>query len=329
MLNKLEGNLVFTTIKKAKLEHTKLINPYIQSEISADGYFLYVPENFNVNDFLELKFSFAMLNENICGELYLGGQKIDLILPNDESKFCNIIVCAHNSNFRIFTNFFNGKMPAKKLAFSTDIFLQKNSNLEYVRLISKNIQNELSADLNITQESNSKMKYRAFNFNENKFTEKMKNTLLEEGAFFDAAILTKAQNNGEVNIDADVLHLIGNTKSEILIKSIAADNAHIFVRGHVFVEKNVKDIAANLQTRSLLLSDLASIEMLPELEVYADDVKCNHGATFGCLSQEALFYLKSRGIPESLAYKMLLDAFSNEVIDKVCDKNLRAKLWQN
>jgi Fe-S cluster assembly protein SufD len=73
----------------------------------------------------------------------------------------------------------------------------------------------------------------------------------------------------------------------------------------------------------LLLSDRAEIDTKPELEIYADDVKCSHGATVGELEQDALFYLQTRGIPESAARRMLVEAFLGDVIETIADAPVR------
>ena len=75
--------------------------------------------------------------------------------------------------------------------------------------------------------------------------------------------------------------------------------------------------------KTLLLSDSAEIDTKPELEIYADDVQCAHGATTGQLDQTALFYLRSRGIPEALARNMLVQSFLGDALDEITDEHVR------
>ncbi len=78
--------------------------------------------------------------------------------------------------------------------------------------------------------------------------------------------------------------------------------------------------------QALLLSDGAEIDAKPELEIYADDVKCSHGATVGALDDDQLFYLRSRGIPGDVARSMLIRAFLHDVVDKIDDQRLKDSL---
>jgi Fe-S cluster assembly protein SufD len=78
----------------------------------------------------------------------------------------------------------------------------------------------------------------------------------------------------------------------------------------------------------VLLGDKSSINTKPQLEIYADDVKCTHGTTTGRLNEEALFYLQARGLNKDLARKVLLQAFANEVIDTIKDEPLKAYIEQ-
>ena len=78
--------------------------------------------------------------------------------------------------------------------------------------------------------------------------------------------------------------------------------------------------------QALLLSEEAEIDSKPQLEIYADDVKCSHGATVGALDADSLFYLRSRGIPESEAKAMLVEAFLHEAVETVTDETLRGAL---
>ena len=89
------------------------------------------------------------------------------------------------------------------------------------------------------------------------------------------------------------------------------------------VRKDAQKIDAFQSNNNLLLSDLSSIDSKPQLEIYADDVKCSHGCTIGQLDQEALFYMRSRGIGIEEAKAVLTYAFTSEVIDKVSISELQ------
>ena len=85
---------------------------------------------------------------------------------------------------------------------------------------------------------------------------------------------------------------------------------------------------AQQSNQNLLLTDDAIIHTKPELEIYADDVKCTHGATIGQLDREALFYLRSRGLAHDEARRMLVDSFAAEIVRRISDERLRDELTQ-
>ena len=93
--------------------------------------------------------------------------------------------------------------------------------------------------------------------------------------------------------------------------------AHGVFHGRIIVHKDAQKTDAKQTNRNLLLSDDAQIDTKPQLEIYADDVKCTHGATIGQIAEDALFYLRSRGIDEAEARRLLLQAFAGECLDRL------------
>lgn len=109
-------------------------------------------------------------------------------------------------------------------------------------------------------------------------------------------------------------HAKPNCESHELYKGILDNHARGVFNGRIHVHPDAQKTDAKQSNQALLLSDDAVIDTKPELEIYADDVRCTHGATVGELDDTALFYLRSRGIPEPLAHKMLIFAFANDVV---------------
>jgi Fe-S cluster assembly protein SufD len=95
--------------------------------------------------------------------------------------------------------------------------------------------------------------------------------------------------------------------------------------GRVVVRQDAQKTDAEQTNRNLLLSDSARVDTMPQLEIYADDVKCAHGATTGQIEDDALFYLQSRGLDTREARDLLLFAFANEVVEKLPNEALRAR----
>jgi Fe-S cluster assembly protein SufD len=94
--------------------------------------------------------------------------------------------------------------------------------------------------------------------------------------------------------------------------------------GKVFVRPDAQKTNAFQSNKNILMADTATINTKPQLEIWADDVKCSHGCTTGQLDREQLFYLRARGIDEMNARKLLLKAFAEEVVDRIKDESLKA-----
>lgn len=138
-----------------------------------------------------------------------------------------------------------------------------------------------------------------------------------EGAECDFAGLLFGRNRQHMDIHTLVNHNAPLTNSYETYKTILNDRASGVFNSMVIVKKDSQKIHAVQNNANLLLSDQAQINAKPELEIYADDVKCAHGATTGQLDMDALFFLKARGIGEEEARGLLTLAFANEVIDKL------------
>ncbi len=129
---------------------------------------------------------------------------------------------------------------------------------------------------------------------------------------------------------ADTHSLMDHTKPngtcEQSHKTIVGGAAHAVFNGKVLVREGAQLTDSSQQSRNLLLSDKAHVDTKPQLEIFADDVKCAHGATVGQLDAEHLFYLKSRGLPEAQARNLLTYAFGAEIIDRIPVPSLVAQL---
>jgi len=112
-------------------------------------------------------------------------------------------------------------------------------------------------------------------------------------------------------------HARAHTTSHESFNGVLAGNARAVFHGRILVRPGAQKTDAKQTNRNLLLSDQAMVNSKPQLEIYADDVRCTHGATMGPLNPEWLFYLRSRGIPEGQARAMLVEAFAGEILDRV------------
>ena len=118
-------------------------------------------------------------------------------------------------------------------------------------------------------------------------------------------------------------HAVANCNSHELYKGILDEKAKAVFCGRILVQQDAQQTDAVQNNRNLLLSRGAKVHTLPQLEIYADDVKCTHGATIGELDEEALYYLQTRGISPKQGHAMLTFAFANEVLDEVKCKSAK------
>lgn len=121
-------------------------------------------------------------------------------------------------------------------------------------------------------------------------------------------------------------HVAPNTTSRETFKGVLEDYARGVFQGRILVRPNAQKADGQQQGRALLLSPGAEVDTKPQLEIYADDVKCSHGAAAGELDGEALFYLRSRGIPEHAARRMLVEGFLVEVVDAIRHEAARERI---
>jgi Fe-S cluster assembly protein SufD len=130
----------------------------------------------------------------------------------------------------------------------------------------------------------------------------------------------------QVDNHTEIEHCKPHTRSQELYKGILTGSARGVFNGKIFVHKDAQKTDARQTNKNLLLSENAVVNTKPQLEIYADDVKCSHGSTVGQLDRDALFYLRSRGIGLTDAQSLLSYAFASEVVGKVHIAPLRARL---
>ena len=130
----------------------------------------------------------------------------------------------------------------------------------------------------------------------------------------------------EANILTTVDHMAPGGETRETFKGVAAGRAHGAFQGRITVRPGAQKVDAHQLSRNLVLGTRAAIDTKPELEIYADDVKCSHGATVGDLDEAALFYLRARGIPSEEARRMLIEAFAREAVELVEQAALREHL---
>lgn len=138
----------------------------------------------------------------------------------------------------------------------------------------------------------------------------------------DGAYMVRGQQHTDTSTRID--HVVPETTSRQVYKGTVDDAAHGVFQGKIVVRPGAVKTDGHQLSRALLLSDHAAMDAKPELEIYADDVKCSHGATCGELDDDALFFLRARGIPKDEARALLISAFLAESVEMIADADVRA-----
>ena len=130
-------------------------------------------------------------------------------------------------------------------------------------------------------------------------------------------------NNEHQEIKTRINHNTPNCKSYQKVKNVLNDESKGVYQGKIFVKNIAQKTDAYQLSKALILNDAAEFDAKPELEIYADDVKCSHGSTSGSIDLNLIHYLKSRGIPEKEAYQMLINGFLSEILEKLSNSKLK------
>lgn len=208
----------------------------------------------------------------------------------------------------------------------TEIYTGKHANVEYYKLEDSGEDATLVDTTQAYQEEGSVCSVYTFTLSGDLVRNNL--TFLPNAEHCESHLFGLFLGRGKMHVDNHTLvdHAKPNCNSNELYKGILNDDSTGVFNGKVFVRPDAQKTNAYQSNKSIVLTDRAKMYAKPELEIYADDVKCSHGATTGQLDPEALFYLRSRGIPHEQARAMLLLAFARDVLDNVKLEPLRAVL---
>ena len=131
------------------------------------------------------------------------------------------------------------------------------------------------------------------------------------------------KDNQQHEIRTTINHLVENTKSYQLIKSVLGKNSKAAYQGKIFVDQKAQKTDGYQLSRAILLDETSEFNAKPELEIYADDVKCSHGSASGSLDENSIFYLMSRGLNYQQSKELLINGFILEVIENITDIEIK------
>lgn len=233
------------------------------------------------------------------------------------------IEAAKNSEFFLLEEFaFSGNCKIQ-----TRLLLHENAKVNYTKLqknVSKTCNLEFRADLN----QDSILNYQNIMINSGDVYEKCTFAFHGNNGFCDAKGLYDLHNEQNLDFRIRAEHLAKYCQSKLNFKGIIDDKAKANFIGRIIVPQNAIKTESSLSNKNLLLSDNAIIQSAPELEIYANDVKCTHGSAVGQLDKQMLFYLQTRGFAKNAATEILLNAFKAEIIEEF-PKFLQEKLARN
>ena len=265
---------------------------------------LIIKENYSLNKPLII---YNITNNKLYSNTI--NQRIDFVLKKNSSlKLINLFDDSSNNNFininyqfkiekdAILKNYkIDHKLNSNIKYFFNNIDLEHNSHAESFIFStgSKFIKNEINCNLNDQYSS----------------------------AFINGIINLKNDQHHEIK--TNINHLAENTKSYQLIKSVLNDNSKGVYQGKIFVNSKAQKTDGYQLSKALLLNKNTEFDAKPELEIYADDVKCSHGSTSGNLDEDVIFYLMSRGLNYQQSRKLLINGFLLDVVEKITDLEIK------
>ena len=283
-----------------------------------------------------------------------------LSLNNSFSNKIHNILVKKNYSFKkplIIYQITNEKVSNTNINFQLNFELEENSSIKIINLSDDNseknfINNLFNFNLNknailknykIDKKSNTNIKYdySSITQKENSISETfifssgsdyIKNEVncnLEgkySSAFINGIHLLSKNKHHEIRTNTN--HLYENTKSYQLIKSVIDDSSKSVYQGKIYVDSKAQKTDGYQLSKAVLLNEQAEFNAKPELEIYADDVKCSHGSASGSLDEDSIFYLMSRGLDQKTAKELLINGFLLDVVEKITDEEIK-KLLKN
>ncbi|MDG1731000.1 MAG: Fe-S cluster assembly protein SufD [Algibacter sp.] len=238
----------------------------------------------------------------------------------------NLIVVDENSHVQIIERHQSLTNNPVLTNSVTEIFTNKRAIVDYYKIQNDNQHASLIDNTFIKQKRESLASVHTFAFGGKLIRNNL--NFYQEGERLDSTLkgITIIGDKQHVDHNTLVHHIEPNCESHQDYKGIFSDSSTGVFNGKVLVNKEAQKTNAFQSNNNILLSDKASINTKPQLEIFADDVKCSHGCTIGQLDESAMFYMRSRGIPEKEAKALLMFAFSNNVLSSVKIPELKQRI---
>lgn len=317
-----EGVLV-GSLRELALSHPELIEKYynkiadnskdgtvaLNTALAQDGFCLYVPQRTILEKPLQL------INILRGESDFMVNRRLLVIL--EEGAQAKLLVCDHTMD--------NAKFLASQV---TEIYAGKNSVFDFYDMEESTLTTTRVASTFVRQEAGSNVLVNGITLHNGVTRNNYYITLMGENAETNLCGMAIADRKESVDNYTFIDHAVPFCHSNELFKYVIDDDAQGSFSGRILVRTDAQKTVAYQSNKNLCVTPEARMFTKPQLEIYADDVKCSHGATVGQLDQNALFYLRSRGISESEAKMLLMFAFTNDVIENIRLDALKDRLRQ-
>ncbi len=333
-------NKVDTSILVGGLEHNKII--FVNGRIEKidfdyeDKNQIEIYDDIGIENEFDDKNSLINLNKALSNKYYkilikknysIKKPLIIYHLTNEKVKFKNINLSLNfeleqNSSLKLI-DFFNDTTDKNFMNILYNFDLKKDSILKNYKIDKSLNQNLKYSFNNIDQEKNSISETFIFSSGSNYFKNDICCNL--KGQYSSAFVngIFSLGESQQHEIRTSINHLVENTKSYQLIKSVLGKNSKSVYQGRIFVDSNAQKTDGYQLSKAILLDETSEFNAKPELEIYADDVKCSHGSASGSLNENSIFYLMSRGLNYKQSKELLINGFMLDVVEKITDSEIK------
>ncbi|MBT8261974.1 MAG: Fe-S cluster assembly protein SufD [Bacteroidia bacterium] len=280
----------------------------LNTAFAREGAYIFIPKHIEVEKPIEI-INFSTGNEAAL-----------MLQPR------NLIIVGENAHVQIIERHQSLSENPVLTNSVTEIFAEKRAYLDYYKIQNDNETASLIDTTYVDQQEQSNCRVHTFSFGGNMTRNNL--NYYQRGERCDSTLKGITILEGKQHVDHNTLvnHIEPNCESHQDYKGIFGDSSTGVFNGKVVVEKEAQKTDAFQQNNNILIDDKATINAKPQLEIFADDVKCSHGCTIGQLDEEALFYLRSRGIGQKEARALLMYAFANNVLESVKIPELKRRI---
>ncbi|PQJ76712.1 Fe-S cluster assembly protein SufD [Polaribacter glomeratus] len=290
--------------KVAKQDNLTALNTAFANE----GAYIYIPKS------VEVEKPIQIIN------FTTGSEAATMVQPR------NLIVVEENAHVQIIERHQSLTSNAVLSNVVTEIFAGRNATVDYYKIQNDEENASLVDNTFVDQKSNSVVSVHTFSFGGNITRNNL--NFYQNGEHIDSILKGITIIEGKQHVDHHTLvhHIEPNCESHQDYKGIFNDRSTGVFNGKVIVNKEAQKTNAYQQNNNVLISDKATINAKPQLEIFADDVKCSHGCTIGQLDNDALFYMQQRGIPVKEGKALLMYAFANTVLESVKIPEVKSRI---